>query len=237
MVRVIDILEEFLHEIEKDNPYKLIAKGGTTLSLFYLNHHRESEDLDFDTTLDKNQHKNIESYFLAILERLKNKGTLKGYRKGKSGLAATDRYHLNLVLETYKEFYTKIDVDFVRPIKNLKKKRALFYYPLERMFIGKSITFVNRKEFKDIYDIKHMLPKLNLETFIGNTYVVKLIDDLINTIKEEDIAALYKDAFRNVDLRFKDLKESQIETFIAKLIRDLRIFRSKIKETKSPQNR
>ena len=66
MSGVIGILEQFLQEIEKGNPFKLIAKGGTILSLFYLNHHRESEDLDFDTTLDKNQHKNIEFYFLSI---------------------------------------------------------------------------------------------------------------------------------------------------------------------------
>ncbi len=229
MARILGILEGFLQEIEKNNPYKLIAKGGTILSLFYLNHHRESEDLDFDTTLDKNQHKNIESYFLAILERLKKKGTLKSYRKGKSGLAATNRYHINLVLETYKEFYTKIDVDFVKPIKNLKRKGALFYYPLERLFIGKCITFINRKEFKDIYDIKHMLPKLDLKTFKNNPHVVELIDDLVNVVQNEDMASLYKKAFRNVDLRFKDLKESEIEKFIDKLIRDLRIFKNKIK--------
>lgn len=230
MARILDILEEFLKEIGKSNPYKLIAKGGTTLSLFYLNHHRESEDLDFDTTLGKNQHKKIESYFLDILNNLKKKGTLKNYRKGKSGLAATNRYHINLVLETYKEFYTKIDVDFVKPIKNLKKKGALFYYPLERLFIGKSITFVNRKEFKDIYDIKHMLPKLDLKTFKNNPHVVELIDDLVNAIQNEGMVSLYKKAFRNVDLHFKDLKESEIEKFIDKLIRDLRIFKNKIKE-------
>lgn len=229
MVKILEILKEFLQEIEKNNPYKLIAKGGTTLSLFYLNHHRESEDLDFDTTLDKNQHKNIESYFLTILERLKKKGTLKSYRKGKSGLASTNRYHINLVLETYKEFYTKIDVDFVKSIKNLKKRKALFYYPLERLFIGKCITFINRKEFKDIYDIKHMLPKLNLKTFKNNPHVVALIDDLINTIQNEDIVSLYKNTFHNVDLRFKDLKKSEIETFVSKLVRDLRIFRNKTK--------
>jgi len=229
MVKITTILKELLQEIEKNNPFRLIAKGGTALSLFHLNHHRESEDLDFDTTLDKNQHNDIQSYFLDILDNLKSKGTLKSYHKGKSGLAATNRYHINLVLETYKEFYTKIDVDFVKPIKNLKKKGALFYYPLERMFISKSITFVNRKEFKDIYDIKHMLPKIDLETFRNNLNVVALLDDLINTIQSEDIVSLYKKSFRNVDLRFKDLKESEIEKFMAKLIRDLRIFQNKIK--------
>ena len=94
MAKILDILEEFLHEIEKNNPYKLIAKGGTVLSLFYLAHHRESEDLDFDTTLDKNQHKNIESYFISILERLKNKGAVKDL-KCKSTLRNAFLYKIN----------------------------------------------------------------------------------------------------------------------------------------------
>ena len=228
MAKILDILEEFLHEIEKNNPYKLIAKGGTVLSLFYLAHHRESEDLDFDTTLDKNQHKNIESYFINILERLKNKGAVKDYRKGKSGLAATNRYHINLVLETHKEYYTKIDVDFVKPAKVLKKKGELFYYPIERLFIGKSVAFVDRKEFKDVYDIACMMPKLDLKTFRNNPKVVALIGDLINTIQNEDVLALYKRGFRNVDLHFKSLKGSEIDAFVTKLIRELRILKNKI---------
>ena len=229
MVKILDILYEFLQEIEKDNPYKLIGKGGTILSLIYLNRHRESEDLDFDTEMEISQHKNIELYFLAILERLKNKGTIKSYRKVKSGLAATNRYHMNLVLETYKTVHTKIDVDFVKPVKSLRRKGALFYYPLERLFIGKSITFIGRKEFKDIYDIAHMMPELDVKIFRGNSSVVALIDDLINEIENEDTIALYRRAFRNVDLRFKSLKESEIEAFIAKLLRDLRILKNKIK--------
>ena len=51
MTIILTILEEFVKEIEKDNPYKLVIKGGTALSLFYLNHHRESEDLDFDADM------------------------------------------------------------------------------------------------------------------------------------------------------------------------------------------
>src|SRR3989344_338770 len=120
MAKILDILNEFLHEIEKDNPYKLIGKGGTILSLFYLNRHRESEDLDFDTTLQKGQSKNIEDYFISILEKLKAKGLINSYSKGKSGLASTNRYHMNIVLETYKTFHTKIDVDFVGPAKSLE---------------------------------------------------------------------------------------------------------------------
>ena len=55
-------------------------------------------------------------------------------------------------------------------------------------------------------------------------------DDLINTIQSEDIIILYKNAFRNVDLRFKDLKESQIKAFTGKLIGDLSLFKNKIKK-------
>src|SRR3989344_4082594 len=134
MVKILDILQEFLHEVEKDNPYKLIGKGGTILSLLYLNRHRESEDLDFDTSLDRGQHKNIEAYFISVLENLKGKGLIKSYSKSKSGLAATNRYHMNLILETHKAYHTKIDVDFVEPVKLLKKKGELFYYSMERMF-------------------------------------------------------------------------------------------------------
>lgn len=74
MAKILDVLEQFLHEIEKNNPHKLIGKGGTILSLFYLNRHRESEDLDFDTTLTKANWEKIEAYLISILEGLKAGG-------------------------------------------------------------------------------------------------------------------------------------------------------------------
>ncbi len=228
MARILDVLEEFLHEMEKSNPYKLIGKGGTILALFYLNRHRESEDLDFDTTLEKSHYKKIEAYFISILERLKGRGLIKSYKKGKSGLAATNRYHMNVALETYKEFHTKIDVDFVKPAKSLEKRGELLYYKVERLFIGKLITFISRKEFKDIYDISHMINKVDLKMFKGNTNVIKLLDDAINAIESENIAPLYRKAFRNADLRFKSLKEPEIGKFAAKLARDLRMLRNKL---------
>src|SRR3989338_6190743 len=229
MAKILDILNEFLHEIEKDNPYKLIGKGGTILSLFYLNRHRESEDLDFDTTLKRSQSKNIEAYFVSILEKLKAKGLINSYSKGKSGLAATNRYLMSIAMETYKTFHTKIDIDFVEPAKSTEKKGEFFYYPIERLFVGKLITFIDRKEFKDIYDIAHMIPKINLKIFNGNPNVAKLVDDALKTIESQDFAPLYKKSFRNADLRFKTLKESEIKNFVEKLLRDLRILRNKIK--------
>ncbi len=228
MAKMLDLLAEFLHEIEKDNPYKLIGKGGTVLSLFYLNRHRESEDLDFDTTLGKGQFRNIEGYFISILEKLKARGLINSYAKGKSGLAATNRYHMNIVLETHRAFHTKIDVDFVEPSKSLKKKGEFFYYSIERLFIGKMFAFAGRKEFKDIYDLSCMLPKVDLNVFKGNPNVAKLIDDVLKILEDEDIVPLYKKAFRNADLRFKSLRESEIESFVQKAERGLRVLRNKI---------
>ena len=225
---ILKILEEFLKEIERDNPYKLIAKGGTVLSVFYLNHHRESEDLDFDTTIKKEDYKKIESYLLGILSKLKEKGLIKSYSKGKSGLASTKRYHMKLEIETHKIYYTKIDVDFIKDVKNPNKKGELLIHNLERMFIGKCIAFMDRKEFKDIYDIYYILPKLNISTFKGNKNVINMIDSLIETVNNEEIVILYKKAFRNIDLRFKDLKESNIKSFIFKLVNNLRNFKNKI---------
>ena len=225
---ILKILEEFLKEIERHNPYKLIAKGGTVLSVFYLNHHRESEDLDFDTTIKKEDYKKIESYLLGILSKLKEKGLIKSYSKGKSGLASTKRYHMKLEIETHKIYYTKIDVDFIKDVKNPNKKGELLIHNLERIFIGKCIAFMDRKEFKDIYDIYYILPKLNISTFKGNKNVINMIDSLIETINNEEIVILYKKAFRNIDLRFKDLKESNIKSFIFKLVNNLRNFKNKI---------
>ena len=228
-MRIIDILEEFVKEIEKENPYGLVLKGGTALSLFYLNKHRESEDLDFDT--DKNnlkKWKDIEKYFIKILEGLKEQRLIKDFKVGKSGLALTNRYHMKLEIETYKKIYTKIDVDFVK-LSNVNKRGKLGLYSRERLFIGKLLTFIDRRDFKDLYDFYYLLDKLDTSVFKGNQKVIKLIDDVIKIIEEENILNLYKKAFRNVDLRFKDLKYNELDSFILKLVRKLRVLRNRLK--------
>ncbi len=229
MTRVLSVLVDFLREIEKDNPYGLVLKGGTALSLFYLNHHRESEDLDFDSDISNvKRYKAIEKYFIGILERLKEKQALKDFRLGKRGLAATARYHMKLELETYKTFQTKIDVDFVDLPKKLEQKGELCFYTKERIFITKMITFNNRREFKDLYDLSYLLPKIDRTTFTHNKEVIKLIDNLVKTIEEEDIISLYKSAFRNVDLRFRDLNQAQVEGFVSRFVKEMRILRNRL---------
>lgn len=229
MTRVLSILREFLKEVELDNPYKLVLKGGTALSLFYLNHHRESEDLDFDSDISNmKKYREVEKYFISILKRLKEKQMLKDFKLGKRGLASTNRYHMKLRLETYKTFQTKIDVDFVELPKKLEKKGELYFYTKERIFITKMITFTNRREFKDLYDLSYLLPKVDITPFIRNREVIKLIDNLIRILGEEDVVRLYRSAFRNVDLRFRDLKPSQVGSFVSRFVKNMRILRNKL---------
>jgi len=230
MSRIINVLEEFVNEIKRFNPYKLVIKGGTALSIFYLDYHRESEDLDFDADVSHlKEYKEIEAYLIGILEKLKQKGIIKKFTKGKSGLASTNRYHMKLKLDTYKTFDTKIDVDFVEMPNKLNKKGEIFFYLPERIFISKMMTFIDRKEFKDIHDVAHLMRHIDIEIFKHNQNVIDLIDEFISTILNQDVIKLFKNAFRNADLRFKDLKESDVEQFSSKLVRRLRILKNKLK--------
>ncbi len=230
MAKLLAILQKFLEEIERHNPHKLVLKGGTALSLYYFNHHRESEDLDFDADLsEKHNYKEIQNYFADILQKLMDDKVIKDFRIKKHGFAATEMYHIKIELETYKIYETKIDVNFVEIPKNIEKIDHLYLYPVERIFITKMITFCSRKEFKDLYDLSYVIKKINLEVFAGNKNVLELIDELIAIVESENMMSLYKQAFRNVDLLFKNLKESQVEKFVGKLVRDIKILRNKLR--------
>lgn len=231
MVKILDILQAFLKEVEKENPFKLVLKGGTALSLYHLNHHRESEDLDFDADVHLiKKYKSVEKYFAKILGGLKQRQMINSYKITKAGFASTNRYHIKLELKTHKIFYTKIDVNFVKLPKNLIKKNQLCLYLLERMFIAKAVTFVNRKEFKDLYDLTHLIDKIDPSLFRKKENVADLIQEAIETTQQEDVKRLYKIAFRNVDLRFRDLKESQLDLFIKNAVRKLRILTNKLRK-------
>ena len=73
-----------------------------------------------------------------------------------------------------------------------------------------------------------MLPMIDMGVFRNNKNVTELINSLIESVQKEDAHALYKAAFRNVDLRFKDIKEHNIENFIGKLVRDLKVMKNRI---------
>ncbi len=231
MTKILDVLRKFLKEVENDNPFNLVLKGGTALAIYYLNDHRESEDLDFD--VDKSlikKHEEIIGYFVNVLGILKQKQIINNFRITKQGFASTDRYHIKLEIETYKTFYTKIDVDFVDLPKKLVNKDNLFLYSSERIFVTKAITFISRKEFKDLYDLFYLVGKIDVRKFKNKENVVKLIEEVIAVANEEDILKLYRSAFRNVDMKFKNLKESQLDSFLRTIIRKLRVLINKLKK-------
>ena len=228
MSTVLNLLKKILKEIEQDNPFGLVLKGGTPLSLYYLNEHRESEDLDFD--VDKKliiKHEDINKFFIKILDKLKSKGIIMNYKFGKTGFASTDRYHSKLILTTYKKIYTKLDLDFIDLPDNLWKKGQLNLYSAERLFISKIITFIQRKEFKDAYDVYYLIEKIDVTKFTPDT-TVKTLNDFIFAIKSENLLDLYKFAFRNADLKFRNIKENQLNLFAKQLERKIRILINKL---------
>lgn len=58
--------------------------------------------------------------------------------------------------------------------------------------------------------------------------LVELIDRVLEIMDKDDVVKSYKKAFRNVDLRFKDLREPQVIGFIEKTKRELRAFRNEL---------
>lgn len=218
----MEVLKAFCKEVEQENPFGLVLKGGTALALYHFNH-RESEDLDFDADIQlREDYQKLEDYFKHIFDKLQQQRLIVEYRITKSDFAATNRFHLKVELKTAKTYYSKIDLDFVELPLIMEARGELRLYPLERMFIGKSIAFVQRKEFKDWYDLAYLAPRVEVEKIIKRKEVAELLQRVIDTAQEHDIKTMFKLAFRNVDLRFKDMKEPKIEEFSRATIQKIR---------------
>ena len=230
MAKILEVLKEFCKKVEKDNPYNLVLKGGTALALYYFNH-RESEDLDFDVDIKyKKDYLKIKNYFENIFSLLIQRRLITDYRITKADFATTNRYHIKVELKTGKAYYSKIDVDFVELPKDLVKKGELNLYSVERVFVGKSLAFINRKEFKDIYDLAYLINRIKIDSFHKKKKVAELLDEVISVIQQEDMERMFRLAFRNVDLRFKNLKEHQLSKFLEGIVRKLRITANKLKQ-------
>ncbi len=226
----MEVLAAFCREIERHNPFGLVLKGGTALALYRFNH-RESEDMDFDVDIKFRQnYQDIESYFVQIFEEIKKQGILLNYRITKSDFAATNRLHIKVELKTKRTYYSKIDLSFGELPLNVEKRGELSLYSLERMFIGKSLAFVNRKELKDLYDLWYLVSKVSAEKFPKKEETAELLQKVIKTAQTQDTKAMFKHAFRNVDLHFKDLTEHRIESFVQSTIQKLRIVGNKLKQ-------
>ncbi len=218
----MEVLGAFCKEVEKENPFGLILKGGTALALYRFNH-RESEDLDFDVdiSLKKDLHR-LEAYFKTIFDHLRQQKLITEYRITKSQLAATNRFHLKVELQTAKTYYSKIDLDFIELPSLVETRGELKIYPFERMFISKSLAFVQRKEFKDLYDLSYLAPKIALEKIVKKKEVAELLQRVITTAQNHDTASMFKLAFRNADLKFKNIQLSKIDEFVAAAIQKIR---------------
>ena len=229
MVRILEILDTILDEIRKDNPYGLVLKGGTALAFHHLEKHRESEDLDFDVDEKySNQAEDIAKYITEILEKLVNEGIIKSYTIRKMGMASTNRFHMNITLTSYKQFHTKIDLDFVVFPENLEFEGELGFYTAERMFVAKLLTFESRKGLKDLYDISHLLRIIEPGTFGKKEKLGALVGRVVGIVESGNLEQSYGKMLGNIDLRFRNLKEKNVGTFLVKTERDLRKFRNEL---------
>lgn len=219
----MDILGKIVEHIEKDNPYGLIFKGGTALSMIYLNHHRESEDLDFDVDIKYlHDFKGIQQYFICIFNKLKKQGDVEDYKLGKTGLATTNRFHMKVQFMMYKRFQTKIDIDFIEPPVKLNHQGELLIYSVERLFISKIIAFTDRSDFKDFIDISYMLPKIDFNIYENKNELAKILQKLIDSTNEERLVLRFNSIIQNVDLKIRDFRKSDLTNLVTKTLRGLR---------------
>lgn len=229
MTRIFEVLEQILRRIRENNPYGLVLKGGTGLAVHHIKDHRESQDLDFDVDLKYlGQADDIVKFIIEIIEGLVREKAIQSFKIGKKGLAATNSYHMNLTITTYKPFRTKVDLDFVELPVKLEYEGELGFYTVERMFVAKLLTFAARMELKDLYDISYLLRIVEPNTFDKPDKIAELIERVLGIIEDKALVSSYRKSFRDIDLRFRDLKESTITRFIEKTQRQLRIFRNEL---------
>jgi len=218
----MDVLWEVLAAIEDDNPFGLVLKGGTAIAYHHAEGHRESEDLDFDVPAEhRARADDVIDFIESLLERLVNGSVIENYTVRKKGFSHRDRYHMNLVLTTYKDFRTKIDLDFVEIGTDLESRGELRFYTVEHMFVSKLRTFNSRLEFKDLYDISFL--RSRVEPGLLDQETPFLIDRTVEVLDDEELILSYRKMLRDIDLRFGRLKDKDVDLFVKKIGRDLRV--------------
>jgi len=231
MPRIIEILETILEYIKEDNPFGLVLKGGTALALHHLPKHRESEDLDFDVPIAfREDYNKVVKYIEDILSRVKKEGVVEEITVRKKGFASTDRYHFNILIRTHLTYQSKIDLDFVELPEDIEKDGELGFYSNEYMLVSKIETFAARREIKDLYDIYHLLRKVRVKRIEKPNEVANIIDEIFESFEEDEMVKSYKNTLRNIDLRFRDLKEANLDPFVKKVSRNLKRFRNELRK-------
>jgi predicted nucleotidyltransferase component of viral defense system len=229
MVRLFDVLKALLDRMKEDNPFGLVLKGGTALAVHHLPGHRESEDLDFDAPIELRQRNaEIVKYFKERLEGLRRDGVLTGYEIPKAVFASTDRFHMTVLLAAHVRFQTKMDLTY-RPMPDeLETDGQLRFYTSERMLVDKLLTFASRGGLKDLYDLSMLLEKVKAGSYREPAKLAGLVDRTIERCNASGMVADYGRELRHADLRFRYLKESGVEAFVARTARNLRRFRNEL---------
>jgi predicted nucleotidyltransferase component of viral defense system len=207
MIRnILSVLREILKEIEKNNPYNLIGKGGTILAIYHLNH-RDSQDLDFDCLI-KNKNEDFESYFKSIFDKVIKNHKLS-YEISKTSISSKERFHLKVIFKTYKDLPpTKMEINFIDNLPDdLMELGKMKFYPLEHLFFQKLKASSSRGEIKDLIDIgfalKSKSPKLDYNKLDKYPEIAGLICKAISTIERlEKNPKGWKDEFASTDLKF-----------------------------------
>ncbi|MDD5191686.1 MAG: nucleotidyl transferase AbiEii/AbiGii toxin family protein [Candidatus Nanoarchaeia archaeon] len=228
---IISLLREILKEIEKNNPYELIGKGGTILSVYYLNH-RDSQDLDFDCSKE-NKNKDFEGYFKSIFEIVTKSHNLTYKITKKASTSGSGRFHMNVTFSTYKDLpQTKMEINFIDEVpKGLLSHGKLILYPLENLFYQKLSAFTDRKEIKDIIDVemavKSKSPAINHDKLKDFDNIKEMINQAILIILHlEKNPAEWKQEFSSTELKF-DVNEKNFPSFMEKTKTDLHKLKNK----------
>ena len=230
---IISLLREILKEIEKDNPYDLIGKGGTILAIYHLNH-RDSQDLDFDC-LTKNRDKDFETYFRLIFDKVTKEHKLK-YRVKKTSFSGKGRFHMNVIFSTYKDLpTTKMEVNFIdRLPDDLITSGEIKFYPLEHLFFQKLKATIDRREIKDLIDIGSALkskePMLDYKKLEVYENAIALIDGAISVIENlEKNPKEWKEELATTELKL-DINEKNFLQFMNKTKTELHKLKNYIKK-------
>lgn len=187
--RVLDILPDVAECLQD----KAVLVGGTALALFHLQH-RISIDLDFAVTKEDTQ----------IKEKLKGCLTKKGY------LTARAAYQNQFVVH-FQDSSIKIEVFIpekkIEEIEDFSVSNArLQVASIEEIFKLKKLSYADRLEARDLFDIMHILihKKKNLDV------ISKLIEKHGKPVNMDSMKAI---AAKEVDyLRFKEVIENASKT-------------------------
>ena len=233
LARIIDILDRFLESVKEDNPFGLVLKGGTALAVHHLPKHRESEDLDFDAPAEfRSKNSEVVQYIKDRLEKLKNDGVIRGYDIPKAAFASTDRFHMTVLLMTHVKYQTKIDLTYRTMPDRLEMEGQLMFYTCERMLVDKLLTFSSRGELKDIYDISLLLEKVDAGSFKEKIKIADLVQMAIVRCSDKETLVDFRKEMKATDLRFRYLKESIVDSFIIRTVRNLRRFDNELRKSR-----